>query len=93
MSLFSLFYFDIVCCPTWIEPFLIGRSGATILRSDQRRHDAVQTDHSGRGRVLELPGRARRPGRALHFACLLPEEAAAETRVGHCKHLRTSSAD
>lgn len=85
-----LMLFVVSCSPVF---YLFDRSGTTILCSHQRWYNTVQTDHSRWGRVLELPGRAGRPGRALHFARLLPEEAAAEARVEHCKHLRTSSAD
>lgn len=66
---------------TNLHSTLINRSGSTILCSNQRRYNTVQTHHGGRSRVLELPGCARCTSRALDFTRLLPEEAAAETRV------------
>lgn len=82
-------------CSLWltlISTWLIHRSGTTILCSDQRRYNSVQTNHSWRGRVLELSGCAWCTRCAVDLACLLSEKAAAETRIEHCKHLSTSSA-
>lgn len=80
----------------WLTPiystWLIRRSGTTILCSHQRRYNSVQTDHSWRGRVLELSGCAGCTCCAFNPACLLSEKAAAETRIEHYKRLSTSSA-
>ena len=77
----------------WLPVLLLSRvrSRPTIVCGYQRWHNSVQTDHSRGSSVLELSSSAGRAGCALHPACLLPEEAAAEARVGHTGQLSTSS--
>lgn len=86
-------FLDHLLSPTHLySTVLIYRSGTTIFCSDQRRYNTVQTDHSWRGRVLELSGCAWCTGCALDPPRLLPEKAAEETRVERLTHPSTSSA-
>lgn len=85
----SIFFSDSFSFSVCSRISLSFRSCSSIFRSDKRRNDTLQADHSRRSRVLVFFGRAGCPGRRLYSPSVLPEKAAGKDGV-KC-HLTSST--